>query len=243
MGSSRERELSASATKVSNSADVSIHETKLKSVETKIDSIDHKVDRLSQQMSMILQRLPADANEKRKSEGLSRDIPLSPPIQQSNLQAVQGFRDGIVESDGVFTLAAAAEFRCTVQELLETATGNSFPEAPVITPTMGPLLNASNTTRSTSRSPTKLMCRALDGTMTDSDSSDSLPDSPVAVSHRQAMKILDGQSPAQKMLAKEVSTKYFRRWVPSRHVLIWLCSFCVRILNSLFVVHTDYAAN
>ena len=96
MGSSRERELSASATKVSNSADVSIHETKLKSVETKIDSIDHKVDRLSQQMSMILQRLPADANEKRKSEGLSRDIPLSPPIQQSNLQAVQGFEMGLL---------------------------------------------------------------------------------------------------------------------------------------------------
>jgi hypothetical protein len=228
VGSSREREFSASATKAFSSADVSIHETKLKRVETKVDSIDHKVDRLSQQMSMILQRLPADANEERKSEGLSRDIMLSPPMQRSNLHAVQGFRDGIVESDVVFTLAAAAEIRSTVQELVETATGSSIPEAPVITPTMGPLLSDTNNTRSTSRSPTKFERRALDGTMTDSDSSDSLPDSPVAVSQRQAMKILDGQSPAQNMLAKEVSTKYFRGWSPSRHVLIWLCSFCVK---------------
>ena len=222
VGSSRKREFSASATQGSNSADVSINETKLKSVETKVDSIDHKIDRLSEQMNMILQCLPADANGKRKSEGLSRDIALSPPIQQSNLQTVQGFRDGIIESDVVLTLAAAAKIRSTVQELVETATGTSIPEASVIMPTMGPLLNASNTTRSTSRCPTKFKHRTLDGTMTDSDSSDSLPDSSVAVSQRQAMKILDGRSPAQKMLVKEVSTMYFRGWVRCPYLAVFV---------------------
>ena len=248
MGSSREREFSASAAKASDSADVSIHETKFKSVETKVDSIYHKVDRLSHQMSMILQRLPADANEKRKSEGLSRDVARSSLIQQSNLQALQGFRDGIVESDVVFTLTAAAEIRSTVQELMETATGISIPEDPYITHTMGPLVNASNTTRSTSRSPNKFKRRTRDGTMmdSDSDSSDSLPDSPAAVSQRQAMKIFDGRSPAQKILAKEVSTMYFRGWVPSRHVLIGGWFGYVRSLlefRTLFGVYTDDAAN
>lgn len=172
---------------------------KLNKVEDKVDSIDEKVDRLSVQISMILDRFSA--------EGRSRDLARPAPTQQANLQIVQGLRDGIVESDVVFTLAAAAEIRSTVQDLVETATGVSL-EVPSIMRSRGPQVDSSNNVQGNSPSSPTFKRSTQDGTITDSDSSGSLADSSAAVSRRQARKILAGRSPAKKALVKTVRTFY-----------------------------------
>jgi hypothetical protein len=209
---------------------------KLNKVEDKVDSIDEKVDRLSAQMSMLLERMSADADGKHKCEGVSRDLARSAPTQQANLQTVQGLRYGIVESDVVFTLAAAAEIRSTVQDLVETATGVSL-EVPAVAHHHGPNVDASNNVQGMSPSFTGFQRTTLDGTMTDSDSSGSLADSSAAVSRRQTRKILAGRSPAQRALVKTVRAVYlYCRVVHLRIFKMLICAVPVPFLHRLYAI-------
>lgn len=179
-----------------------MQDAKIQAIDSKVDRVDEKVDKLGHHMALLLAHLGVggDGKSKARTAVVKPLVVRSPPAQQADVQVVLGrradsvgLRDGIVESDVIFTLAAAAEIRSTVQELVESATGvcvgstacvNLSADIPMsISPKGSPRKDVQSmqlhswnehTPHPRPKSPLKSKGSFMDGTMSDSDSSDNL---------------------------------------------------------------------
>ena len=143
------------------------HDEKLKVVDNKVDNIELKLDNLGEQMNRLLQHL---------SVGLDANGKMAPDstFKQADVREIKGLREGVVESEVIFTLAALGEIRSTMQTLVEGATGV------VVGPEMVHLgLERSQARMKAAYIPDTPPMGSInskgsymDGTMTDSDSSD-----------------------------------------------------------------------
>ena len=170
---------------------LSNQDDKIREIDNKVDCVDEKVAKLGQQMDLLLLHLGVGGNKSNGSVS-PRDVRVC-RASQADLKMVQGqsietfsLQNGIVESDVIFTLAAAAEIRNSIQSPVDPRTGISVENARSEgSKTKGQFVASANrssiptnkTFPAAEQSPLKSKDTYNDGTMSNSDSSDSFDSS------------------------------------------------------------------